>query len=74
MIDNVFKVRGCVESTRVIQFLTHMKEYERTGYVWEQYDPNTGEGKRRCVPWTLFVESWLMKIRILVIHSLDGPP
>ncbi|TFK42937.1 glycoside hydrolase [Crucibulum laeve] len=22
------------------------KEYERTGYVWEQYDPITGEGKR----------------------------
>lgn len=23
-----------------------VKEYERTGYVWEQYDPTTGEGKR----------------------------
>ncbi|KAF8162958.1 glycoside hydrolase family 63 protein [Crassisporium funariophilum] len=23
-----------------------VKEYERTGYVWEQYDPITGEGKR----------------------------
>jgi mannosyl-oligosaccharide glucosidase len=22
------------------------KEYERTGYVWEQYDPLSGEGKR----------------------------
>ncbi|KAG6869007.1 hypothetical protein C0993_005665 [Termitomyces sp. T159_Od127] len=22
------------------------KEYERTGYVWEQYDATTGEGKR----------------------------
>jgi hypothetical protein len=67
-------VRGCVEFTRVIQFLTQVKEYERTGYVWEQYDPNTGEGKRRCVPRTLFVEFWLMKIYILVILSLDGPP
>jgi len=27
-----------------------MKEYERTGYVWEQYDANTGEGRRRCRP------------------------
>ncbi len=26
-----------------------MKEYERTGYVWEQYEANTGEGQRRCV-------------------------
>ncbi|KAF6764909.1 glycoside hydrolase [Ephemerocybe angulata] len=23
-----------------------VKEYERTGYTWEQYDPLTGEGKR----------------------------
>ncbi|KAF9036697.1 glycoside hydrolase [Panaeolus papilionaceus] len=23
-----------------------VKEYERTGYVWEQYDPLSGEGKR----------------------------
>lgn len=22
------------------------KEYERTGYVWEQYDAMTGEGRR----------------------------
>ena len=27
----------------------YMKEYERTGYVWEQYDAKTGEGRRRCV-------------------------
>lgn len=25
------------------------KEYKRTGYVWEQYDPLTGEGRRRYV-------------------------
>jgi hypothetical protein len=30
--------------------LTFMKEYERTGYVWEQYDAVTGEGRRRCSP------------------------
>lgn len=23
------------------------EEYERTGYVWEQYDAKTGEGRRR---------------------------
>lgn len=23
------------------------QEYERTGYVWEQYDAISGEGKRR---------------------------
>jgi mannosyl-oligosaccharide glucosidase len=22
------------------------KEYERTGYAWEQYDPHNGEGRR----------------------------
>ena len=25
------------------------QEYVRTGYVWEQYDALSGEGKRRCV-------------------------
>lgn len=25
------------------------QEYERTGYVWEQYDALTGEGRRRWV-------------------------
>lgn len=30
------------------------QEYERTGMVWEQYDPNTGEGKRRCVLCRMF--------------------
>lgn len=32
-------------------FLIDLQEYERTGYVWEQYDANTGEGRRRCVNW-----------------------
>jgi hypothetical protein len=49
-----------------------MKEYERTGYVWEQYDPNTGEGQRRYSHPNIFRNPWLMKLRDLVILSLDG--
>jgi hypothetical protein len=29
--------------------MTVLQEYERTGYVWEQYDALTGEGRRRSV-------------------------
>ncbi len=29
--------------------LWRCQEYERTGYVWEQYDALTGEGRRRFV-------------------------
>lgn len=48
VIDNVFKVRRrCVVLVLCCR-LTYMKEYERTGYVWEQYDATTGEGRRRC--------------------------
>ena len=31
------------------------QEYQRTGYVWEQYDALTGEGKRRFVLRDLFL-------------------
>jgi hypothetical protein len=30
-------------------YITTIQEYERTGYVWEQYDALTGEGRRRWV-------------------------
>ena len=33
----------------ISEYNDSMQEYERTGYVWEQYDAVTGEGKRRSV-------------------------
>jgi len=53
VVDNVVKVCG----TKASQGSTKtMQEYERTGYVWEQYDAVTGEGRRRHVAlrWFLF--------------------
>ncbi len=52
-----------------------MQEYVRTGYVWEQYDALSGEGKRRYVN-----PSADMRMRarlhslafVTVIRSLDG--
>lgn len=38
----------------------HPQEYVRTGYVWEQYDPLTGAGQRRCVP--LFLSTFCFSI------------
>ena len=46
VVDNVVKVCG----TKTLQgFTKTTQEYERTGYVWEQYDAVTGEGRRRHV-------------------------
>ena len=43
-VDIIF---DCIWVVRLSYF--YVKEYERTGYVWEQYNANTGEGQRRSV-------------------------
>jgi hypothetical protein len=63
---------NCIWVVRLSYF--DMKEYERTGYVWEQYDANTGEGRRRCVNPNIFRNPRLMKSRVLVILLLAGLP
>jgi hypothetical protein len=39
-----------------------VQEYERTAYTWEQYDPMTGQGKRRS---TLFILTSLFHLTVL---------
>jgi len=48
-----------------------VQEYDRTGYVWEQYDAVSGEGKRRWVFYDVAVGLRLIRIRT-AIHSLVG--
>jgi hypothetical protein len=48
IIDNVFKVGLLAQFWTGLDFF--WQEYERTGYVWEQYDALTGTGMRRLVP------------------------
>jgi mannosyl-oligosaccharide glucosidase len=51
VVDNVFKVwRPAFHSPPVNDLAAcWLQEYQRTGYVWEQYDATTGQGKRRRV-------------------------
>lgn len=50
VVNNVVKV-GSRESAdkfdTVSDTLVQWQEYDRTGFVWEQYDAVTGEGRRR---------------------------
>ena len=50
VVDNVVKV-GCPFFMKTLFSFSCSpnQEYERTGYVWEQYDAITGEGRRRYV-------------------------
>lgn len=48
VIDNTFKV-GLKLHVLALSSSRHFQEYERTGFVWEQYDATTGEGRRRYV-------------------------
>lgn len=51
VVENVFKV-SCAQAlftmftSDVTDSWCACQEYQRTGYVWEQYDPDTGEGRR----------------------------
>ncbi|KAG6861740.1 hypothetical protein C0995_012745 [Termitomyces sp. Mi166 len=47
------------------------KEYERTGYVWEQYDAISGEGKRRQAFFAENIQSYSHYV-FSVIHLPDG--
>lgn len=49
IIDNVAKVSFEDALSTMMLNGAMVQEYERTGYVWEQYNALTGEGKRRQV-------------------------
>ncbi|KAG6850459.1 hypothetical protein H0H93_012880 [Arthromyces matolae] len=68
VIDNVFKVSLSILVKWLALILS--QEYERTGYVWEQYDALTGEGKRRQAFSCDFRNHIL--IRLSVIRSQVG--
>jgi len=75
VIDNVFKVSSVLVTFQEIsRFITVTQEYERTGYVWEQYDALTGEGRRRLVNYRCYVGGMFINIHFFCkssFHRLD---
>lgn len=58
IVENVYKVRSSrIASDYAYGTLMYCQEHERTGYVWEQYDANTGQGRRShpFTGWTALV-------------------
>ena len=48
VVDNVFKASLIFRAPIHLCFrLILTQEWKRTGYSWEQYDAETGEGRRR---------------------------
>ena len=64
VINNVFKVGRSQGSF----LLTILQEWKRTGYSWEQYDAETGEGRRRYI----YIASQNPKLIPVVTLSRDG--
>lgn len=61
IIENVHNVCICFFRVLVRRVVMRLQEYERTGYVWEQYDALSGEGRRRwvvlrCIPFRILIE------------------
>ena len=67
IVDNVFNVRGA--HLLLGPGLTREQEWQRTGYSWEQYDAETGEGRRRYV---FLDDGSRLRLSQSSIHRLDS--